>query len=212
MPFAFNRLPFGDAAAGIPILLTLMPMLCAGCRSPGTRIDLIDYPTGGPEASYFQQFDQCYFHRNADRSLDIIARREPKANETSVGSATQIVHIHVFYEAWAGRSPADPTMTNALVSYLLMSDEGAYSFDGGGFISWKESRDGSKLTVYLERAALLPQRSLGAHPPIFERPRITGRLSAIRNDRKVVTWINDLRRTLGPLPDKPPPMTDPSLR
>jgi hypothetical protein len=186
--------------------------LLAGCQSHPRLIEVMDYPADGPPQTYQQEFDVCYFRKAPDGNLDIVAQRWPKAGDVNRAVASQTLELRVFYDPIPSRSPSDPTMTNALVSYKVVGDGFTCSFDGGGFVSWEASRWDDRLIFFLERAVLKPQRVLDNSTPIFEQPRVTGKLTAVRDDRKVITVLNELRRTFGPLPDEKPPLTDPRLR
>lgn len=195
-----------------PVLAAACSLMIIGCQTPARMIEVMDYPTGAEPLAYHQEFDTCIYRKSPDGSLDVIAQRLPKAGDTPAATASQTLQLHVFFDPIPSRSPSDPTMTNALVNYLVVGDGATCSFDGGGFVSWKQDQFGDEITIYLERAALQPQRVLDDSTPIFERPRVTGKLTATRDDRRVVSLLNDLRRTFGPLPDDKPPITDPRLR
>jgi len=187
-------------------------MIVIGCTSTPRKIEVMDYPTGVLPQSYHQNFDTCYYRKSPNGGLEVVAQRWPEADEQGRKLASQTLQIRVFFDPIPSRSPSDPSMTNALIGYMVIGEGSTCSFDGGGFVSWKEHRFDDDLTIYVERSALKPQRLLGDSTPIFERPSVIGRLTAVRDDRKVVDVLNEMRRTFGPLPDEEPPITDPSLR
>lgn len=187
-----------------------MALLLGGCGPRLTQFDIIDFRESGTAERYFQDFDTCYYCYDAQGNLDVVAHRESRSAEGI--STTQVVHLHTFWVSHPGRTLADRTMLNATVSYLIVSGPTGASFEGSGFLSFRENRAKDRISGELELSFLRPQRRLGSAERLFERAQLSGRILAERNKPKVVSMINEMKRLFGPMPRYDPPPEDPTLR
>jgi hypothetical protein len=187
----------------------VLSTLVSGCAAERTRFDVTDYrPSGGPQ-EYHQSFDECYYRLDAARNLELVARH------TTPGDGglenIQVVHLRTFWRAVPGRTPAERTMINATVAYMIVTWPTGADFRGSGFVSFTENREGTEVTGRLERSSLKPHRRLGDAPRLFDRAELTGRFVAERNEARVIEILNDMERLFGPPPDETPPPTDPDV-
>ncbi len=193
-------------------MLFLLLVPADGCVRPINRFNIQDHRAEGPAQNYFEQFDECFYCRDAFGHYDIVARRRGTAGSADGPTFDQIIHLRQVWQAKPGRTAAESSMINATVSYLIVGPDGGASFEGGGFITLKENRRGDELVGHLESSALNPQRRLGSVPDVFDKASVTGRFRAHRDKRQVVRVINEMKRLFGPLPPYEPPPVDPNLR
>lgn len=110
---------------------------------------------------------------------------------------SQLLHIQLLWHALPGKSYAESTQTNAAITYCLVNGDNAISYEGAGFVFFKLSRDGKKISGRIESASLRPTR-FGRDPiDLFGPCRITGEFHATVGHREVASVRQRLRRLLG---------------
>lgn len=179
-------------------------LLCAvaagGCGPKGTQFEVVDYRTGSGTAGYRESFDECYYGIDAAGHFDFVARRISIGKRDHDERITQVVHLHGIWHAVPGQTYAEDTMINATVSYLIVSGAGGASFEGGGFVSFRENRKRTVATGKLELAKLGPVRRVGDGRQLFERAELQGKFKAERNRRQVTRILTEMRHLFGPMP------------
>ncbi len=183
--------------------------LVSGCAPEGTRFDVIDYRPSGVSQGYHQSFDECYYRFDAGRNLELVARHTTRGDGGLEN--VQVVHLRTFWRAVPGRTPAEQTMINATVAYMIVTWPTGADFRGSGFVSFTENRERTEATGRLERSSLKPHRRLGDAPRLFDRAELTGQFVAKRNEARVVEILNEMERLFGPPPGDTPPPTDPDV-
>ena len=171
-----------------------------GCGPNKTRFNIADYRADGSTTTYFEDFDECYYCREPDGRFDFIARRVGVGTRDADERITQVVHLRGIWRANPGRTYAEDTMINATVSYLIVSGAGGASFEGGGFVSFRENHSRTVATGKLELAKLAPVRRLGEGRQIFERAELRGQFRAARDRRQVVRILTEMQRLFGAMP------------
>lgn len=188
-----------------------MTVAAAGCaRVKTTQFEVVDYRSVGEPARYFQPFEECYYRIRGRENLDLVARRE--SVDADGVRTLQVVHLRTFWRAVPGRTQAEDTMINTTVSYLIISGPTGASFEGSGFMTFRENRKRTQVKGTLELASLTPQRRLGNAEKLFERAELSGSLVATRDDRKVISILHEMQRLFGPMPRYVPPPEDPDLQ
>ena len=194
-----------------PLLVLAVVWFVCGCSQKVTRF-VIDDCGSGEASSFFEEFHEAYYGTDSFGNVDIVCRRSVQESNPDDEPLVQVLHIRSFWRPHPGVTSAEPSMINALVSYMIVSGNTGTSFDGAGFVSFRQDRKKSTLTGKLESARLTPYRRLGDAPNIFEKPEISGEFIAQKNMRKVVAILNEMKRTLGPMPEIDVIPTDPSIR
>lgn len=179
-------------------------MLIAGCAPRHTRFDIVDHRAGVEPTHYFESFDECYYTTDGLGRIDLVARRLSPPDEETGGEVTQVIHLKGIWRADPGRTFADPTMINATVSYLIVSGGRGAGFEGAGFLSFNEDRWTRTAAGRLELAKLAPKRRFGEGEHLFDRAELQGQFHAVRDPRRVVRILNEMRRLFGPLPRHEP--------
>lgn len=184
---------------GSLLTLACTAVVC-GCGPRATHFDIVDHRTEGGTTRYFEDFDECYYSVHPAGRFDFVARRIGAGERDPAERITQIVHLRGIWHAVPGRTFAEDTMINATVSYMIVSGPGGASFEGGGFVSFRENRKRTIATGKLELAKLAPMRRLGAGRQIFQLAEIKGEFKATRDRRQVMRILTEMRRLFGPMP------------
>lgn len=179
----------------------LLLVVLAGCRSRSVNhFDIVDFRSDQLPAHHFEDFDESYYRISDDNLADIVLRRQVKQAGGSNPLIEQIIHLRTYWKPTPGRTFASKSMLNANISYALFNGRSGSSYDGGGFMLYRENPAKGILSGELKDGHLQPLRQVGAELEIFEQVQLSGRFKAMRNDRQVTRMINDLERRLGPLP------------
>jgi hypothetical protein len=183
-----------------------------GCGPRVTEFNITDHRAAGPAEQYFERFDECFYCVDHNGNMDIVACRHSPATGDASDTITQVLHIRQLWSAVPGRTFVEETMINATISYLIVGPTGGASFDGGGFVTFNENRDGTEIRGRLESSALTPQRGLGDEADLFSRASVSGTFVARRHKAKVLRILHEMQRLVGPLPPYRPPPGNPELR
>ena len=186
----------------------MISVASAGCRPTETVFRITDHPVGAAALRYHERFDECYYFRHPEGTVEVVARRTSRQDENGE-PITQVVHIRNVWPTILGTTHAERTMINSTVAYMIASPGGGSSFEGGGFFTHQQDQAAGALTGVLESSSVLPQRRVGAGHRIFERAEVTGTVVAVEDKRRAQRILNDMDRLLGPKPAyRPPPPPD----
>ena len=192
--------------------LRLLALACAAvvgaCGPRGTHFDIVDYRADGGTTAYFENFDECYYTIAPAGDFDCVARRRGAAEQDPDRQIIQIVHLRGIWLAQPGRTYAEDTMINTAVSYMIVDGSGGTSFEGGGFVSFRQNYRRTVATGDLELAKLAPVRRLGEGKQIFERAEVRGEFRAVRDRRRMLRILSEMQRLFGPMPRYEPPPND----
>ncbi len=206
------RRPWWSARSTAGLLAILLATSLGGCARWGTEFYITDHRAGGAPEQYFERFDNAYYCRDASGAVELVMVRDMDAQGDGSDPLTQVIHIRQMFSAIPGTTYVDKSMINATVSYLILGSSTGASFEGGGFITFSENRQGDEIVGKLESSALTPQRRQGDGAALFELASLTGRFVARRDKRQVVRIVHQMRRLFGPLPPYQPAPVDPNLR
>lgn len=193
------------------VMALLLLASIAGCQKPAARFEIVNYVDVGDSEQLYEVFDEAYYRDTPDGNVDVVARRTSHGDTDEAGRITQIVHIRSVFSPIDDRNKIESSMINGVVDYAIVGDLGAVCFQGAGFASFSENRNGDKLIGELEQSGLRQVRRVGEMGDIFNRTRLTGEFRATRDSKAVVGILNELNRFLGPQPRyvPPPPGTNP---
>ncbi len=178
-----------------------------GCAPRPTRFEIVDYGPAGEQGRFFEEFDECYYARQPDGAVDVVARRQGHLVGQAEEDTTQVIHLHGIWRPVPGDTVVESTQVNATVSYWIVSDLGGVALEGGGFVFVQENHRQDTLTGKVESSALQPVRRIGRTPSPFSRVALTGKFRAVHDRRRVIRLINEMSAQFGPLPryEAPPP-------
>ena len=98
------------------------------------------------------------------------------------GPPGNLVHIHLFIDPRAGRTPIDFTATSATVRHVVFSGAAIGVYGGGGFLLPRGGIGGPSLTGRIENASL---KLVSADPGFADRlglAELSGRVAATRDE------------------------------
>lgn len=200
---------------------------CA-CQKPETRFEVESFKDRQFSQRFSESFEDGYYcvspNKNytfvfevlptyidapakpetADSVSDEPAGDEPEISDTgsNVSSESirmsQAIEISVFWKPRPGTTFAESTQTNANIVYCLITGRDCITYEGAGFVSFTESRDGQSVSGLVESAALYPARTVNAPNDLFGPCRFSGTFVAKKDPAAVVARQLRLRKRLGP--------------
>ena len=185
------------------VLMAVLPVLATACGGPAprkTRFQVVDFRDGQAPQRYFEDFDECYYARDPNGNMDVVARRSGPLNDDPDETFAEVLHLHGIWRAVPGVTAVETTQINTTVSYWITGDSGGVGFEGGGFVVFNENRKGDVLTGELELSILRPMRQVADAPVLFQRAELTGQFRAAHDKRRVVRILNEMERYFGPMP------------
>jgi hypothetical protein len=190
------------------VALSAVTLVGTGCGPKGTTFQVVDFRDAGVEKDYLQDFGECFYRVDGQGHVELVAR---EISESGEGPATvQVIHVRTFLELDPSRTGSDATMINATVSYLITTGPIGASFEGSGYVFYRR-RMGDILTGELELSSLKPTRRLGEADRLFDRAELSGTFRAVRDQSRVVSIVNDMRRRFGPMPSYERPVVEPEM-
>jgi hypothetical protein len=149
-------------------------LLPSGCIRSG--LQLTSYKDPYFPDTYHVALAECAYRADAGGRLHVIGRG---THQTEQGATTQYLCIDVFWQPKPGKTPADPTTTDALLRYVIANNAGVTVYTGTGFAYPETNRNG--MTLALESGRLRLQSHSGDLGDVLGDAQITGQLQA-RND------------------------------
>jgi hypothetical protein len=213
MPMSHN------VAAGV-LAAALLAWTC-GCREIETRFDVVSFKTPDNPEQYTERFSRGAFSIDAQNNWDIVfeipstrvelirpaaptsaAESQPADDQSGplkveTTFMSQVVHIRVFWRPRPGTTYAESSQTDASILYCLITGDSAISYEGAGFVYFTQSYDNQTITGQIESATLVPVRTVGEPIDLFGPCRLQGYFVAHQDRRRVVSIIQQLRKTLG---------------
>ncbi|MEK6798872.1 MAG: hypothetical protein AABZ12_07910 [Planctomycetota bacterium] len=169
----------------------------SGCTRPRSTMILTDFSDAGQPRKYRETFDEAYFDIDAGGNLNLVLRRRPSSRGGEPG-LTQMLHVRTVWRSIPGKTVAEPTQINSLLTYSIQSGGLGSTFEGAGAVLFDVRRRRGELNGTIDHAVLKPTRQLAAGEPLFPRAEISGRFTAKRDPFQVVRLMNELERTFGP--------------
>lgn len=101
----------------------------------------------------------CTFRTAAGGDLHVVATSNPELLEDDIVTAATVetrhlLHVHVYWNPRPGKTFADDSAANAVVTYQVERPEGTLVYVGTGFAYPVRSRDGDELTLEVKQAQL----------------------------------------------------------
>ncbi len=173
-------------------LLAFLLML-AGCTTYHQHGLVVTSQTW-PDRLLLGEFQTALYSMNDTNTLTLVLLDGP--TDGAKQDARQVATIRVFWKPRAGRTPIDPTATNATVHYAIFSgpsgrEVGVYS--GAGFVYPVDNPGGPIFRADIWEVTLrLTDRSAGFEDLLGEAA-LEGHLTATRDDAAVNQVVRNLR-------------------
>jgi hypothetical protein len=206
------------------LVAAMVPIGAVGCAQTATRFEIKSYRAPESVRDFAEVFGPGAYTTLADGNWTIgfeiptqyvdlpatpttrpdaeapRADGEPGENSAFAGQVrmSQIILIDVFWRPQPGRTFVESSQTNANIIYCLTTGPNSITYEGAGFVSFAESRDGRSIVGRIESAALYPARFANAPADLFGPCRMTGQFEAQRDAAKIHSLRRDVRRRLGP--------------
>ena len=164
---------------------------CAvGCQGPVSRLELASYADPYfPEHSTVE-FQNCAYRIDAGGDIHIVGRHDTQAESGRV-TMRQNLHVDIYWKPYPGRTPVDPTMTDALVRYVVATPEGVATYAGTGFV-FPKTTPGRTIEVDLESARLRLETTTGSLGDVLGETHVTGKLAAKHDPGTAAKLSHDL--------------------
>lgn len=171
--------------------------LAVGCQAPRNVLTVAGVDPGGSAFTYETTLDDVVYRELPGGDLQLAAQATSTA--AAVDGLREILICDVYWRSRAGVSFDDRSTANALVRYLITTDDGARYYDGSAFVYVKPGQDDDVLICNFERVDLALVSTLGSSPELHGRLAMTGELRAIsdavnarRWERQLEQWALDL--------------------
>jgi len=173
------------------VVLVLGAGLVSGCAS--SVIELTSYKDPYFPEHYQARLDECAYYLDPDGDIHAVGRSQ---HNDEHGTLTQLVHVHIFWKPWPGKTPADQTATDAVIRYILARPSGRAVYEGTGFAFPRKQR-GGELQIAIESAALRPLSQSGELPDVLGTARLVGLLRAVDRPGTAAHLIREMDRLSG---------------
>ena len=171
------------------VCLFVVAMLMGGCTTDlGGRLSLKSQSYQG--TSLIAGFGASYYSVDDKNNVTVLLIDGP------VDRPTQAVAIHMFWHPRAGRTPIDPTATNATIHYTIFSGDdyqevGIYS--GAGFVYPLDKIGEDRLNADVWQATLRLVDRSEAFQDLLGQAVLDGYLTATRDDAAVANTLHRLQ-------------------
>lgn len=168
------------------VFLAICVGLIAGataCRRADTAIRLRSFQDPYFPEDVRVQPRLCTFRTTAGGDLHIVATSSPDLLTDDVVTVAAVetrhlLHVHVYWQPRPGKTFADDSTANAVLTYQVERAEGTLVYVGAGFAYPQRSRDGDKLTLEVKQGQLRLDRRSGELPDFLGPTQVELRLRA----------------------------------
>ncbi len=182
--------------------------LASGCTRHKTELRIRSFKPDQPPSELYEQFDEAYYSLDARGSLDLILRSVRPSKQDPSQLIRQVVHVNAFWKPIPGRTFVESTQCNATFCYVIGTGPVSISYEGAGFLTFKEEWFGSRIRGKIESGELAPLRRSGRPKDLLGQAQIQGTFRAKRDKAHVLAMLGELRRELGPPPTYNRPFED----
>jgi len=158
----------------LSLAVGLLAALAGGCASSHVR--LVSYRDPYFPENYHVKLADCAYRNAPGGGIQAVGRG---VQQTDQGTTTQYISVHIFWKPIPGKTPADASMIDAILRYVVSSGDGVAVYTGTGFAYPKPARGGG-LDIALE-SGRLRLKSNSNMDDLLGNSQITGQLQA-RND------------------------------
>lgn len=172
-------------------------LVAAGCGGVPNRILIETFNEPLSPRKYVTHFTEAYFARAADGGLDILLNWKQPTQADPTQEMQQVVFAHAFWTPRPGTTRAETSMLNATLRLMILTPPTGVGYAGAGFLTFTLSRDGTVLDGTIESGELAPATLAGGATPPFGPARISGRIRAAEDRRRVVRLLQEAELKLG---------------
>lgn len=131
-----------------------------------------------------QEFDQTYYCVDNDGNVELLLHQSGGEE----GNIEQMVYLRTFWRVVPGKTGADPSGTNAYVTYFIISGNRGAIYRGAGMVLLKGKPGRHRLGANIKSANLDLVNHSAHFPDIFGAAVMSGKISA-RHDKAALRKI-----------------------
>jgi len=171
-----------------------------GCKQNDPSIEIVSYKDAADPQRYTSRFEQAWYSTDARSNWHFVMRTVRPAEIDPSQQIEQILCARVFWRPVPGKTAAEPSMTDAVVDYYLISGATGIRYTGCGFVSFKKATSQEKVIGRIESCQLWPYQTFGGAADLLGRCELVGRFVASPNRGRCVELSNRMKRMFGPPP------------
>jgi len=170
----------------------VMLLLPAGCgRSTGV-LELTSYKDAYTPQTYEVEIEECVYYTEPGGDYHILGRARYTPDDDPDGEIVQLLHVHLFWKPYPGKTYDNPTTIDATLRYAVITARGDTFYSGTGYAYPKKMRRGDDIVLTIEGGRLAPDSQHGEGPEVLGAARILGKMTA----KKDHALAMDLRREI----------------
>ncbi len=175
-----------------PCVASAVPLILLGCRGPSASLEITSYKDPYFPETYVVELADCAYYVDSSGDYHVVGRAVHTPEDDSGGTIEQLLHVHLFWRPWPGKTFDNPTSVDATLRYAIVTESGVAVYSGTGFLYPRKRRMSDDVVAKIEGARLHLDFQAGDSPELLGAARLAGTLVAERNASLAV----DLRRRL----------------
>jgi hypothetical protein len=173
------------------LALLMSVLFLSACARPTASLQLTSYKDPYFPETYDVKLADCAYYVGPGGDYHIAGRASHTPDDGG-GAITQLLHVHMFWKPWPGKTFDNPTTVDATIRYAIVTERGAAVYSGTGFVYPKKRRFSDDVIAKVEVARLSLESESGDPPELLGSARLAGKLMA-KDDASLAL---DIRRQL----------------
>jgi hypothetical protein len=174
------------------LYVVLAGSLLLGCNRPTASLEITSYKDPYFPETYVVKLADCAYYVGPSGDYHLVGRAVHTPEDGGGGTIEQLLHVHLFWKPWPGKTFDNPTSVDATIRYAIVTESGRAIYSGTGFVYPKRRRLSDDVVARIEAGRLRLESQTGEPPELLGAARLTGVLVAKDNASLAV----DLRRRL----------------
>lgn len=171
-----------------------------GCAPTVSTFDIVNFRDDAGQERFHETFDEAWYDVDGAGNVDLVLRRSQPREGGRDDSVVQLVYVRSFWRSIPGRTVAERTQLNGVVTYGVISGGLGATFEGAGSVFFVHDPKKGELTGSLDLARLKPARELTPGSAVFQRVELSGTFVARHNPSRTVALRHQLEQTFRPAP------------
>jgi len=193
----------------LTVLTVWVATASVGCKQNDPSVEIISYKDAADPQRYTSRFEEACYFTDARSNWHFVMRTVRPAEIDPSQQIEQILCARVFWRPMPGKTAAEPSMTDAVVDYYLLSGSTGIRYTGCGFVSFKKATYGDKISGRIESCQLWSYQTFGQAADLLGRCELSGRFVAQPNQGRCVELSSRMKRAFGPPPPYQPRRSGP---
>ncbi len=159
-------------------------LVLAGCGAPSAG-SIRAVSLGDEPVTFITRFrTACYAFRPGAETSFLLTDVPDDALIRGDVDDGQVLHVDLLWEPRPGRTPMDPSATNAVIRLVIVSRGEVGVYEGGGFVLPSRSPGESAVTLEIKDASLRLLESTAGFVDPLTPARMEGEFTAGRDDER----------------------------